>query len=45
MGVEVYSCGTCLKHYGLEDALKVGRRGSTDLVVGGLREFQKVVWI
>lgn len=43
-GVEIFSCGTCLKHYGLEDSLKAGRRGSTDILVGSLTD-QKVVWI
>jgi selenium metabolism protein YedF len=45
MGVEIYSCGTCLKHYGLESSLKVGRRGTTNHVVEGLQDFGKVVWI
>jgi len=45
MGVEIFSCGTCLKYYGLEDSLRVGRRGSTDIVVGGLKNFGKTVWI
>jgi len=43
-GVEIFSCGTCLKHYGLENALKVGHRGSTDMVVGGLKDM-RTVWI
>lgn len=45
MGVEIYSCGTCLKHYDLESALKVGRRGTTNHIVEGLQDFGKVVWI
>jgi selenium metabolism protein YedF len=45
MGVEIYSCGTCLKHYDLESALKVGRRGTTNHIVEGLQDFDKVVWI
>jgi selenium metabolism protein YedF len=45
MGVEIYSCGTCLKHYGLEESLKVGHRGTTNHIVEGLREFDKTVWI
>ncbi len=45
MGVEIYSCGTCLKYYGLEDSLKVGHRGSTNHVVEGLKDFARVVWI
>jgi selenium metabolism protein YedF len=45
MGVEVYSCGTCLKHYDLEPALKVGHRGTTNHIVEGLQDFRKVVWI
>ncbi len=44
-GVEIYSCGTCLKHYGLEEQLKVGYRGTTNHIVEGLIDFQKVVWI
>ncbi len=45
MGVEVFSCGTCLKHYGLESELKVGYRGTTNHIVEGLQDFRKVVWI
>ncbi len=45
MGVEVYSCGTCLKHYGLEAALKVGFRGTTNHIVEGMKDFKKVVWV
>jgi len=44
-GVELYSCGTCLKHYSLESELKVGRRGTTNHIVEGLQDFDKVVWI
>jgi len=43
-GVEIFSCGTCLKHYDLEDSLKVGHRGSTDILVGGLKDM-RTVWI
>jgi DsrE/DsrF-like family. len=45
MGVEIYSCGTCLKHYNLESSLQVGHRGTTNHVVEGLQDFEKVVWI
>ncbi|MBA4374526.1 MAG: sulfurtransferase-like selenium metabolism protein YedF [Thermodesulfovibrio sp.] len=45
MGVEIYSCGTCLKHYGLEDRLKVGHRGTTNHIVEGMKDFDKTVWI
>jgi selenium metabolism protein YedF len=44
-GVEIYSCGTCLKHYDLEAALKVGKRGTTNQIVEGMRDFDKVVWV
>ncbi|RMG04995.1 MAG: sulfurtransferase-like selenium metabolism protein YedF [Nitrospirae bacterium] len=44
-GVEIFSCGTCLKHYGLEDSLRVGYRGTTNHIVEGMQEFKKVVWI
>jgi len=45
MGVEMYSCGTCLKHYDLESKLKVGHRGTTNHIVEGMQDFGKVVWI
>ena len=45
MGVEIYSCGTCLKHYDLEAQLKVGHRGTTNHIVEGLQDFDKVVWV
>ena len=45
MGVEIYSCGTCLKHYDLESQLKVGHRGTTNHIVEGLQDFDKVVWV
>lgn len=44
-GIEIFSCGTCLKHYGLEDTLQVGMRGSTDILLGGVLEDERVVWI
>lgn len=43
-GVEIYSCGTCLKHYGVEDNLRAGHRGSTGQVIEGMRDM-KTVWI
>lgn len=45
MGVEIYSCGTCLKHFDLESELKVGHRGMTNHIVEGIKDFKKVVWI
>jgi selenium metabolism protein YedF len=45
LGVEIYSCGTCLKHYGSETELRVGHRGSTNLIVEALQDFDKVVWV
>jgi len=45
MGVEIFSCGTCLKHYGLESDLKAGYRGTTNHIVEGIKDFGKVVWI
>ncbi len=45
MGVEIYSCGTCLKHYNLESELKVGYRGTTNHIVEGIKDFKKTVWI
>jgi selenium metabolism protein YedF len=45
MGVEIYSCGTCLKYYNLESELKVGNRGTTNHIVEGMKDFKKTVWI
>jgi len=45
MGVEIYSCGTCLKHYNIEAELKVGHRGTTNHIVEGMKDFSKTVWI
>jgi len=45
MGVEMYSCGTCLKHYNLEAQLRVGYRGATNHIVAGMIDFEKTVWI
>lgn len=45
IGVEIYSCGTCLKHYDLESELKVGHRGTTNHIVEGMKDFKKTVWI
>ncbi len=45
MGVEIYSCGTCLKHYGLEGDIKAGKRGTTNHIVEGMQDFDKVVWV
>jgi selenium metabolism protein YedF len=45
MGVEIFSCGTCLKHYSLESDLKVGYRGTTNHIVEGMKDFKKTVWI
>ncbi len=45
MGVEIYSCGTCLKHYRLEAQLKVGHRGTTNHIVEGMKDFAKTAWI
>ena len=44
MGTEIYSCGTCLKHYNLEDKIKVGNRGASTQVVEALNDY-KVVWV
>lgn len=45
MGVEIYSCGTCLKYYGLESELKAGHRGTTNHIVEGMKDFARTVWI
>jgi len=45
MGVEIYSCGTCLTKYKLEGELKVGHRGTMNIVVEGMQDFEKTVWM
>lgn len=45
MGTEIFTCGTCLKYYNLEDRLKVGFRGTTNHFVEGMFDFNKTVWI
>lgn len=43
-GVEMSSCLTCLKYYGLESLLKVGVPGSMVQPVGAIKKY-KVIWI
>jgi selenium metabolism protein YedF len=45
LGVEIYSCGTCLTKYNLESELKVGHRGTMNIVVEGMQDFEKTVWV
>lgn len=45
LGVEIFSCGTCLKYYNLESSMKVGYRGTTNHIVEGMKDFRKTVWI
>lgn len=45
MGVEIFTCGTCLKYFNLENHLKVGFRGTTNNFVEGIFDFEKTVWI
>ncbi|KAF0185205.1 MAG: hypothetical protein FD164_333 [Nitrospirae bacterium] len=45
MGVEIFTCGTCMKHFDLEKELKVGYRGTTNHIVEGMKDFEKTVWI
>ncbi|HMK57100.1 MAG TPA: sulfurtransferase-like selenium metabolism protein YedF [Dissulfurispiraceae bacterium] len=45
LGVEIFTCGTCLKYFNLESSLKTGYRGTTSHIVEGMRDFKKTVWI
>jgi len=45
MGVEIYSCGTCLTKYNLDSELKVGHRGTMNIVIEGMQDFEKTVWM
>lgn len=44
MGVEIFSCGTCLKYYDLESELKVGFRGTSNHIIEGINDY-RTVWI
>ncbi len=43
-GVEIFTCGTCLKFFGLEDELKVGKRAGTDIYLEAVF-YKNPVWI
>jgi hypothetical protein len=45
MGVEIFSCVTCLKYYNLKSELKVAYRGTTDKMIEGMKDFKNTVWI
>jgi selenium metabolism protein YedF len=45
MGVEIYSCGTCLTKYNLESQLAVGHRGTMNIIVEGMQDFERTVWV
>ncbi len=44
-GTEIFTCGTCLKFFNLENTLKVGFRGTTNHFVEGIFDFDKTVWV
>ncbi len=44
-GTEIFSCGTCLKYFKLEDKLKIGYRAGTDVYLEGIFNFKKTIWI
>lgn len=45
MGVEIYSCETCLKYYDLESRFAVGKRGTTNHIVENMQGFDMVLWV
>jgi selenium metabolism protein YedF len=45
MGVEIFTCGTCLKYFNLESELKIGYRGTTNHIVEGIKDFKRTIWI
>jgi selenium metabolism protein YedF len=45
MGVEIFTCGTCLKYFNLELELKIGYRGTTNHIVEGIKDFKRTIWI
>jgi len=44
-GVNIFSCGTCLKFYDIEAKLAVGKTGSMDQVVDAVIGPDRVVWV
>jgi selenium metabolism protein YedF len=42
-GVEIYSCGVCLKHFNIEDKLKVGKVGNAYDTVYSLLDGESVI--
>lgn len=44
-GTEIFTCGTCLKYYNLEEQLKVGYRGTTNHFIEEMFDFNKTIWI
>ncbi|MFN4132041.1 MAG: sulfurtransferase-like selenium metabolism protein YedF [Caldimicrobium sp.] len=44
-GAEIFTCGTCLNYYHLEDKLKVGFIGGTDTYLEALFSYQKTLFI
>ncbi len=44
-GAEIFSCGTCLKYYKLEDKLQVGYSGGTDTYLEALFSYQKTLFL
>jgi selenium metabolism protein YedF len=42
-GTEIFSCGTCLKYYGRQERLIVGKVGDMKETVSSLLEFEKVI--
>lgn len=44
-GTKIYSCGTCLKHYGIEEKLMVGEVAGMAILIDGLKDSEKVIWI
>ena len=44
IGIKIFSCGTCLKYYGLESRLQVGAPGSMVQAVEAMNQY-RVVWL
>ena len=44
-GVDLIACGTCVDHFGLREAVKVGEVGSMDAILAALNEADKVITI
>jgi len=42
-GIDLIACGTCVKHFGLDDQIDVGQIGTMDGILSNLERAEKVI--